>query len=65
MLCLTRRPVPGQDKIQIGDGITITLIRTGERFARIGIDAPEGTRIWRAELLEKEGAGAMKLEGVK
>ena len=47
MLVLTRKN--GQ-KIQIGDDITITVLRVKGRSVRVGIDAPEEVRIVRSEL---------------
>ncbi len=47
MLVLTRKN--GQ-KIQIGDDITITVLRIKGRSVRVGIDAPEDVRIVRSEL---------------
>jgi len=47
MLVLTRKT---QEKIQIGDSITITILRVKGQAVRIGIEAPEGVRILRGEL---------------
>jgi carbon storage regulator len=44
------RKVGGQ--IQVGDDITITLVRISGSEGRIGIEAPDGVRIVRTELLE-------------
>ncbi|MFG0262131.1 MAG: carbon storage regulator [Novipirellula sp. JB048] len=47
MLVLTRKL---DEKIQIGDDITITLVRIQGNTVRIGIDAPREIRVVRAEL---------------
>lgn len=48
MLVLTRKP---QEKIQIGDGITITVIRTKGSGVRLGIEAPADVPVLRGELV--------------
>jgi carbon storage regulator len=48
MLVLTRKP---QEKIQIGDGITITVIRTKGTGVRLGIEAPADVPVLRGELV--------------
>lgn len=47
MLVLTRKL---QERIQIGDSITITVLRVKGRSVRIGVEAPRGVRVVRAEL---------------
>ena len=47
MLVLSRKP---GEKIHIGSGITITVVEIKGNKIRLGIDAPEGVRIFRAEL---------------
>jgi carbon storage regulator CsrA len=47
MLVLTRK---AQEKIQIGDKITVTIVRIKGQAVRVGIDAPENIRIMRGEL---------------
>lgn len=51
MLVLSRKP--GQ-RILIGDDIEIVVVRIGPNTARIGIVAPDGIRIVREELLERD-----------
>jgi len=51
MLVLTRKK---GEQIQIGDNITVTIIRCGARDVKIGIEAPKGVNIARAELLEEQ-----------
>ena len=38
-------------RIQIGDDITVALVRTGAAWCKLGIDAPEDVNIVRTELL--------------
>ncbi len=47
MLVLSRKV---GERIQIGDAITVTVVRIGGNNVRLGIEAPDGTRIARAEL---------------
>ncbi len=47
MLVLSRRE--GQ-QIQIGNGITITVVRCSDGKASIGVDAPKDMLVLRAEL---------------
>ena len=49
MLVLTRK---AQERVQIGDQITITILRVRGREVQIGIEAPQQFQILRAELLE-------------
>ena len=51
MLVLTRKP---QEKIQIGDNITITIIKTKGKAVRIGIEAPKDVAVLRGELVAAE-----------
>ena len=48
MLVLGRRV---DEQIQIGDDITITVVRIRGDTVRIGIEAPDGVNIARTELL--------------
>ena len=47
MLVLTRKK---EQMIQIGDDIIVKVIRTGRNQVKIGIDAPDDTRILRSEV---------------
>jgi carbon storage regulator len=47
MLVLSRKP---GEKINIGSGITITVVEVRGNKIRLGIDAPENVPIFRAEL---------------
>lgn len=49
MLVLTRKV---NERIQIGDDITITVVRLGPGAVRIGIDAPPHFEILRGELVD-------------
>ncbi len=44
MLVLTRKP---QEKIRIGDNITITVIKTKGQGVRLGIEAPKDISVLR------------------
>ena len=48
MLVLTRKQ---NEKIQIGDSITITVVRTKGKTVRLGIDAPAEMAVLRGELV--------------
>lgn len=47
MLVLTRKP---QEKIRIGNDITITVIKTKGKTVRLGIEAPNDITVLRGEL---------------
>jgi carbon storage regulator CsrA len=49
MLVLSRKV---EQKIHIGGGITITVLRIRGRTVKIGIEAPDGLEIVRGELVE-------------
>ena len=51
MLCLSRKI---NERIQIGDNITITILGQKGRATRVGIEAPKDVRIVRTELQRKE-----------
>ena len=51
MLVLTRKL---QEQIQIGDNITITILRVKGNSVRVGIDAPREIRVVRSELPRKD-----------
>jgi carbon storage regulator len=55
MLILTRKQ---SETIQIGDNVTIRVIKTSEGRVRLGIEAPADVRILRGELAEKEDQSA-------
>jgi carbon storage regulator CsrA len=54
MLVLTRKL---NQRVQIGDDITITVLRVKGNTVRLGIEAPRGVRVLRAELpaFDREG----------
>jgi carbon storage regulator len=49
MLVLTRKQ---EQKICIGPHVTVTVLRVRGNSVKIGIEAPDGTRILRGELLQ-------------
>jgi carbon storage regulator CsrA len=51
MLVLTRKT---EQKIQIGNDITITILRVKGQAVRVGIEAPKNMRVLRAELPPRE-----------
>ncbi len=51
MLVLTRKT---EQKIQIGNDITITILRVKGQAVRVGIEAPKSMRVLRAELPPRE-----------
>jgi carbon storage regulator CsrA len=53
MLVLTRKL---QEKIHIGDNVTITVVRIKGNTVRVGIEAPEGVRVIRGEVLQRDSA---------
>ncbi len=55
MLVLTRKQ---QEKIRIGDNITITILKTKGKAVRVGIEAPDHIAVVRGELVAG-GAAAM------
>lgn len=59
MLVLTRKT---QEKIQIGDNITVTILRVKGQAVRVGIDAPRDVRVIRTELPVNEEAVQVKPE---
>ena len=55
MLVLTRK---NQEKIRIGDDITITVIKTKGKSVRLGIEAPNDVPVLRGELLHDRPEGS-------
>jgi carbon storage regulator CsrA len=51
MLVLTRK---SQERIHIGDNITITLVRIQGNTVRIGIEAPGDVRVVRGEVVVRD-----------
>lgn len=51
MLVLTRKQ---GESIIIGEDIKVTILKIGENFIKIGIDAPREIPVYREELLNKE-----------
>ena len=59
MLVLTRKQ---QQRIQIGENITITVVRISGNVVRVGIEAPGDVRVLRGELAQREAVEAAELE---
>lgn len=51
MLVLSRKP---EEKIHIGDHVTVTVVRIGPNNVRLGIDAPREMNIVRDEIVATE-----------
>lgn len=61
MLVLTRKI---QEKIQIGENITVTILRVKGRMVGVGIEAPRDVRVMRAEVLAEAKAAVAEAVGV-
>ena len=48
MLVLSRKP---KEQIVIDDNIIITVVQSSSGRVRLGVEAPKGVRVMRAELL--------------
>jgi carbon storage regulator len=46
MLVLSRRKC---ERIHVGDGIVLTVLRVKGGTVRIGVEAPKDVRVWRSE----------------
>lgn len=55
MLVLSRKP---GEKIMVGEDITIVIVRIGPNAVRVGIEAPHGLNIVRAEIIETKPTSA-------
>jgi carbon storage regulator len=53
MLVLARKEGEG---IEIGDHVTVQVIKTGRRSVRLGIEAPEEIPVSRSELFREPGS---------
>jgi carbon storage regulator len=60
MLVLTRKY---QEKIRIGDNITITVLRTKGKAVRLGIEAPPEVPVLRGELAFEHATSAAASDG--
>jgi carbon storage regulator len=54
MLVLTRKT---NEKIKIGNDITVTVVQANNGSVKLGIEAPDGVNISRAELVKRDGEG--------
>lgn len=59
MLVLTRKK---QEQIQIGDNVTITIVRIKGNTVRVGIEAPDDVRVARGELVAKDATACQSVE---
>ena len=59
MLVLTRKL---QETIQVGENITITIVRIKGNTVRVGIEAPRDVRVARGEVFTKEPADKGTIE---
>lgn len=59
MLVLTRKQ---QQQIQIGNGVTVTILKVKGNTVRIGIEAPSDVKIVRSELEPEEQAAPAEEE---
>jgi carbon storage regulator len=59
MLVLSRK---SQEKIQIGDNVTITIVRIQGSTVRVGIEAPQNVRVIRGEISPNEPSVAIDTE---
>lgn len=55
MLVISRK---NQEVIHIGEDIVVKIIKTASGSVKIGIDAPNGLRVLRGELLEEHTVAA-------
>lgn len=62
MLILSRKK---NETVQIGDGVSITVIRVSGNKVRLGIVAPKETRVLRIELDAVESGTAESQQPVK
>jgi carbon storage regulator CsrA len=60
MLVLTRKC---QEKIQIGENITITIVRVKGQSVRVGIEAPRDMKVLRSELPPESSDGQSPAAG--
>ena len=59
MLVLTRKK---QERIQIGDNVTISIIRISGKSVRIGIEAPDEISIRRHEIIFDPDSHSLQIE---
>ncbi len=56
MLVLTRRD---NERIRLGDSITITVVKVAGERVRLGIEAPADVRVLRGELEQRQPRHAL------
>lgn len=59
MLLIRRK---AQERVLIGD-VWVTVVRSGSTNVTLGIEAPDGTRVVREELLTQEQLDELKEKG--
>lgn len=59
MLVLSRRT---EESVRIGEDVVVKILRIGPGVVRIGIDAPEGVKILRNEIIEGDGEDGENVE---
>ena len=52
MLALTRK---ADEKVKIGNGITITVVQVNGGAVKLGVEAPEDVNISREEIAKEDG----------
>jgi carbon storage regulator len=62
MLVLTRKV---GERIQLGDHITVTLVKINGNIVRLGIDAPADLAVMRQELIERSTADPVSSEAAE
>jgi len=63
MLVLSRK---ANETIQVGDNVTITILKSKGNTVRLGIDAPRDVRVMRGEVLARdESDGKTVIETIK
>jgi carbon storage regulator len=61
MLVTTRKPVAGQNTIQIGDDVFVKVVSIEGGKVRLGVTAPASTSIRRGEVPTKEADEAEQI----
>ncbi len=51
MLVLSRKP---GESLQLGPGITLTVLAISGLRVKIGVSAPADVEVWRAELIQRQ-----------
>jgi carbon storage regulator len=62
MLVLQRKK---GERILVGEDTVVTVVEVGHNFVRIGVDAPDGTRVDREEVRRKIAAEGVRRKVAK